>query len=64
MADWDAVLEELRVIRGQLDRLAAVVMQEKAREELLPVWSCGHRHASRGEAYRCIAHRAVVGDAG
>lgn len=66
MADWEAVLLELRAIRARLDQVAAVVVSERAAEELLPVYSCGHRHRGHAEAARCL-HRGlgteVAGDA-
>lgn len=47
------ILIELRVLRGKLDQIAAMVEGDKARVELLPVWACGHRHANRREAQQC-----------
>jgi hypothetical protein len=47
------VIEELRLIRTRLDQLAAHFFQVKAVEDLLHMWDCGHRHASRGEAIAC-----------
>lgn len=51
----EEILEELRVLRGKLDRIAALVEGDKTRTELLPVYDCGHRHANRSEALRCKA---------
>lgn len=53
MPDWDAILAELRAIRASMDKIAALVAGEQARAELLPVWACGHRHMTRGEALVC-----------
>jgi hypothetical protein len=54
-ADYDALLTELRGIRATLDRIAASVVSDQARHDLLggPVWSCGHRHDSRSAALAC-----------
>ncbi|HEX5321487.1 MAG TPA: hypothetical protein VFW46_20185 [Stellaceae bacterium] len=51
----DEALGELRAIRLRMDQIAAVLTGEAEREELLPVWDCGHRHSSRAEAIRCKA---------
>jgi hypothetical protein len=53
--DYDTLMAELRGIRATLDRIAASVVSEQARHDLLggPVWSCGHRHDSRSAALAC-----------
>lgn len=51
----DEILEALRRIQNVLDQLAARVFQAKTAEELLPTWSCGHRHESRRDALACLA---------
>lgn len=66
MTDWDAILAELRLIRASMDRIAALVASEQTKAELMPMWDCGHRHVSRGEARRCkrdglIPERAEAG---
>lgn len=53
MADWPAILTELHAIRTRLDQIAAVVTGHQARDELMPIWDCGHKHQTRGEAVRC-----------
>lgn len=61
--ELDAILAELRAIRTALDKLAAHVVGEQTKRELMPIWDCGHRHASRGEAIRC-KHERANGEAG
>jgi hypothetical protein len=63
MADWPSILAELQTMRGRLDQIAAAVVGERTREELMPVWDCGHRHASRGEALACKRKRDCQGEA-
>jgi hypothetical protein len=53
MTDWDVLLAELSKMRGRLDQIAAVVIAQKTAEELMPVYSCGHRHITRADAIRC-----------
>lgn len=66
MPDWDVILSELGQMRSRLDQLAAVAMSHKTREELMPVWDCGHRHQGRQEAIDCKrsqrAHEAASVD--
>lgn len=57
MTVYDDLLTELRAMRASLDRIAAVVAGEQTREELLPLWACGHRHASPKEATDCLLSR-------
>lgn len=52
--DHEELLSELRAIRLRLDQLAATLISEQAEAELLPKWSCGHRHRSRKEAQECL----------
>jgi len=46
-------LAELRAIRVRVDQIAAVLVGQQEREELMPVWDCGHRHVSRQAAVEC-----------
>ncbi len=60
MSVYDDLLVELRAMRASLDRIAASVTGEQTREELLPLWVCGHRHASRKEAMECSSGFRVI----
>lgn len=53
MPDWPAILDELRLIRASMDKIAALVAGEQTKAELMPVYQCGHRHRSRVEAVAC-----------
>lgn len=57
--DWDGLIDELRLMRGALDKIAARVTSEKTRHELMPIWDCGHRHAGRDEAIACKRSQAA-----
>lgn len=54
--DWQTILDELMAIRTRLDQIAAIVMGRQTREdlEIAQIWSCVHRHATRGEAIDCL----------
>ena len=54
MTDYDRILDELTACRVRLDQIAAHVTGQKATVDLLPLWECGHRHSTRGEAIRCL----------
>lgn len=62
MPPWDEILAELRAIRQRADQLAALVTGAQAKVDLGLVWSCGHRHQTRGEAMACLRAHEVTGD--
>lgn len=58
MPPWAEILDELRALRRSMDKIAAIVTGEQAKLDLHPVWRCGHRHPTRGEAVACLATAA------
>lgn len=53
----DDLLAELRAIRAAVERMETKLIADTLAAELAgPVWQCGHRHSTRGEAIRCKAN--------
>lgn len=57
------LLEEMRAIRAAVELLRASANKEPVGYPmgavLGPLWRCGHRHATRGDAIRCECEQAA-----